>query len=79
MGNSRSITRIEPGQLALMMGAGYAILGLILGPIFFCIASVMPAARPFGGIAPAFQYNGTRYTWHPRPMPVTLSSSLFAC
>lgn len=53
MGNIRSITRIEPGQLALMSGAGYAIFGLIFGLIFFGIASVMPAARQFGGMAPA--------------------------
>lgn len=58
MGNIRSITRIEPGQLALMMGAGYAILGLIFGLIFFGFASVMPAARPFGGMAPALMVVG---------------------
>jgi hypothetical protein len=53
MDNIRSISRIEPGQLALMMGAGYAILGVIFGLLFFGVASFLPAASPFGGMGPA--------------------------
>ncbi len=42
MSNIRSITRIEPGQLALIMGATYALLGVILAILMFVFMSVIP-------------------------------------
>lgn len=50
MSNIRSITRIEPGQLALMMGAGYAILGVIIGLLLFAVAAAVPKSTPFAGM-----------------------------
>ena len=42
MSNIRSITRIEPGQLALMMGATYALLGILVAVGVFMFSSMMP-------------------------------------
>jgi hypothetical protein len=42
MSSIRSITRIEPGQFALMMGATYALLGVIVAVIMFMFASMIP-------------------------------------
>ena len=53
MSSIRSITRIEPGQFALMMGATYALLGIVFAIILFAITAVavLPTGNPFGGMA----------------------------
>ncbi len=51
MSNIRSITRIEPGQFALMMGATYALLGIIFGVIVFAFVAAIPmAGASFGAL-----------------------------
>lgn len=42
MSSTRSITRIEPAQLALIMGATYALIGIIMAVIMFLFMSVVP-------------------------------------
>ncbi len=42
MSSIRSITRIEPGQFALVMGATYALMGIIFAILMFMFASLLP-------------------------------------
>ncbi len=44
MSNIRSITRIEPGQFALIMGATYALVGIVFAIMMFMFASMIPMA-----------------------------------
>lgn len=48
MSSIRSISRVEPGQFALIMGATYVLFGIILAVIMFGVSSVIPAAYGFG-------------------------------
>ncbi len=51
MSSIRSITRIEPGQFALIMGVTYVLLGIILGVMMFLFTSMIPMPTPFGSAA----------------------------
>jgi hypothetical protein len=42
MSSIRSITRIEPGQFALIIGATYALMGIIAAILMFMFASMIP-------------------------------------
>ena len=47
MSSIRSITRIEPAQFALIMGATYALIGIIMAVFTFLFISIVP----FPGLA----------------------------
>jgi hypothetical protein len=42
MSSIRSITRIEPAQFALIMGATYALIGIIFAVVMFLFMSIAP-------------------------------------
>jgi hypothetical protein len=56
MSGIRSITRIEPGQLALVMGVMNALLGILFAILMFCISLLVPKgpASPFGSLGSGF-------------------------
>jgi hypothetical protein len=51
MSNIRSITRIEPGQFALIMGVTYVLIGIIIGVLMYLFTSMIPMPAPFGSAA----------------------------
>lgn len=51
MSSIRSITRIEPGQFALIMGVTYVLLGIIIGLLMYLFTSMIPMPAPFGNTA----------------------------
>lgn len=48
MSSIRSISRIEPGQFALITGATYLFLGIIGAVLMFIFASFIPSSSGFG-------------------------------
>ena len=54
MSSIRSISRIEPGQFALVLGATYALVGVFLAIFFFLISSFIPASAGFGFMGRGF-------------------------
>lgn len=48
MSSIRSISRIEPGQFALISGATYLFLGIIGAVLMFAFASFLPSTRGLG-------------------------------
>jgi hypothetical protein len=48
MSSVRSISRIEPGQFALIMGATYLLIGIIMAVLIFAFASFIPSAAGLG-------------------------------
>jgi hypothetical protein len=51
MSSIRSITRIEPGQFALIMGVTYVLIGIIIGVLMYLFTSMIPMPAPFGSAA----------------------------
>ena len=50
MSSIRTITRIEPGQFALILGVTYALLGIIVGILMFMFVSLIPNMPAMGGM-----------------------------
>lgn len=50
MSSIRSISRIEPGQFALIMGATYVLFGIIAAVLLFVFTSMIPASAGLGGM-----------------------------
>ena len=48
MSSIRSITRIEPGQFALIVGVTYVLFGIIIGVLMYLFTSMIPMPAPFG-------------------------------
>ena len=51
MSSIRSITRIEPGQFALIMGVTYLLIGIIIGVLMYLFTSMIPMPTPLGSTA----------------------------
>lgn len=51
MSSIRSISRIEPGQFALIMGATYALLGILFAILLFMFTAFIPASVGLGAMS----------------------------
>lgn len=54
MSSIRSISRVEPGQFALIMGATYALLGIFFAVLVFLFTSLIPASAGFAAMGRGF-------------------------
>ncbi|MEO7040962.1 MAG: hypothetical protein ABI035_01755 [Gemmatimonadaceae bacterium] len=54
MSSIRSISRIEPGQFGLVLGATYALLGIFFAIVFFLVGSFIPASAGLGSMSRGF-------------------------
>jgi hypothetical protein len=54
MSSIRSITRIEPGQFALMMAAIGALFGILFALLIFMFASIVPTGSPYAALGKGF-------------------------
>ena len=54
MSSIRSISRIEPGQFALVIGATYALLGIFFAICFFLLSSFIPASAGLPSMSRGF-------------------------
>jgi hypothetical protein len=50
MSSIRSISRVEPGQFALVTGVTYVFFGIIAAVLMFLFTSMMPATAGFGSM-----------------------------
>lgn len=51
MSSIRSISRIEPGQFALIMGATYVLFGILAAVVLFMFTSLIPASAGLGSMS----------------------------